>query len=141
MLFLVECTLVRKQTGSSVLFCFSLNAFSAYFCISGFAKKMKFLYETTFILCNCLALCSGMLIRWPTGHEKKVVDKVTKMSALLAEFHHICKSGIYSDTWPGWPDLLNDLYRTNKIFLKAYHSVSTTPDNARHDQIKRLLRF
>ena len=53
--------------------------------------------------------------------KKKVVDKVTKMNALLAEFHHICKSGIYSDTWPGWPDLLNDLYHTNKIFLKAYH--------------------
>ena len=73
--------------------------------------------------------------------KKKVVDKVTKMNALLAEFHHICKSGIYSDTWPGWPDLLNDLYRTNKIFLKAYHSVSTTPDHARHDQMKCLLRL
>ena len=30
-----------------VLICFSLNAFSAYFCISGFAKKMIFFYETT----------------------------------------------------------------------------------------------
>ena len=40
-----------------------------------------------------------------------------------------------------WPFKWLVLYHTSKIFLKAYHPLSTTPNHARHDQMKCLLRL